>query len=57
MYEDLGDVKWQFNHLKKNSAMIDECIECGKCAEACPQRIDIPGQLKKLADNMSFLFK
>ncbi len=57
MYEDLGDVKWQFNQLKKNSAMIDECIECGKCAEACPQRIDIPGQLKKLADNMSFLFK
>ena len=57
MYEDLGDVKWQFNQLKKNSAMIDECIKCGKCAEACPQRIDIPGQLKKLADNMSFLFK
>jgi predicted aldo/keto reductase-like oxidoreductase len=57
MYADLDDINWQFGILKKNSAMINECIECGKCAEACPQRIAIPDQLKKMAEDLHFLFK
>ena len=24
------------------------CIQCGKCAAHCPQKIDIPGKLKEL---------
>jgi predicted aldo/keto reductase-like oxidoreductase len=24
------------------------CIECGACASACPQHIDIPEELKKV---------
>lgn len=28
----------------------DQCIGCGGCLSACPQSIDIPGQLKKIAD-------
>jgi predicted aldo/keto reductase-like oxidoreductase len=26
----------------------DACIACGKCAERCPQKIDIPRELKKI---------
>ncbi len=28
------------------------CIGCGKCAKSCPQGIDIPDVLKKLADKL-----
>lgn len=41
--------------LKEKSALLTECIECGKCAEACPQGIDIPNELKKLSDELNFL--
>lgn len=27
----------------------DNCVECGQCAPLCPQFIDIPGELKKVA--------
>ncbi len=25
----------------------NQCLECGECMEACPQKIEIPDQLKK----------
>ena len=28
--------------------LIRTCIQCGKCAAHCPQKIDIPGKLKEL---------
>lgn len=28
--------------------MADQCISCGRCAEKCPQHIDIPHKLEKL---------
>jgi len=37
------------------SALFSECIECGKCKEACPQGIDIPNQLKKLGEVLDFI--
>lgn len=35
--------------LKPNSGSPLDCIECGSCAEECPQHIDIPGCLKKVS--------
>ena len=29
--------------------MPSNCIGCGSCAEHCPQGIDIPGLMRKLA--------
>jgi hypothetical protein len=31
----------------KPEQRADQCIECGTCVEACPQKIDIPDWLKK----------
>ena len=32
----------------KPTQWASNCVECGKCVEACPQRIDIPTWLKKV---------
>ena len=31
----------------KPEERADQCLECGECIEACPQKIEIPDQLKK----------
>ena len=31
----------------KPEERADQCLECGECLEACPQKIEIPDQLKK----------
>jgi predicted aldo/keto reductase-like oxidoreductase len=34
----------------KKEQRADQCIECGECLEACPQKIPIPDWLKKAHD-------
>ncbi|MDD4663210.1 MAG: aldo/keto reductase [Caldisericia bacterium] len=55
MYANEGDAKWQFGNLIKNSTLLSECIECGKCALECPQHIRIPEELKRMLEKMPFL--
>ncbi len=31
----------------------DSCIACGQCREICPQKIDVPKELAKLAERMA----
>ena len=31
----------------------EDCIACGQCREICPQRIDVPAELEKLAKKIS----
>ena len=51
MYKDVRVSKWRYNggpwglNSKQNAS---NCLECGKCAEACPQHIPIPEWLKKV---------
>ena len=33
--------------LRKTSTAASNCVQCGKCALHCPQKIDIPTELKK----------
>ena len=28
------------------------CVACGKCAKVCPQKIDVPGVMKKLSEEL-----
>ena len=41
-YSALGDGK-----------RADSCIACGQCREACPQKIDVPAEMQKLAGKIS----
>ena len=35
--------------LSPNNGRASGCIDCGQCASVCPQHIDIPAELKKIA--------
>ena len=47
IYEDPEEPRWLYRRLKEEQR-ADRCVKCGECAEACPQRIDIPGWLEKV---------
>ncbi len=40
--------KWLYNAMAFTAGKgVDKCISCGKCSKACPQKFDIPAELKK----------
>ena len=42
--------RWEWETaIPLNGARATECTECGTCVEHCPQHIDIPEELKKVA--------
>ncbi len=41
--------KWRYNLVLPPEARASACTDCGKCKERCPQHIDIPVELKKVA--------
>jgi len=41
--------KWRYNLVLPPESRASACTECGKCKERCPQHIDIPNELKKVA--------
>ena len=48
MYNDAERSKRMFNSpMFPPESHPDNCIECGTCLEACPQKINIPEELKK----------
>jgi len=42
--------KMFYGTMLADGAKADNCIECGKCIEHCPQEIQIPQELKKVAE-------
>ena len=48
MYENAGEVKWAWNQGMGDAAKAKNCVECGQCEDACPQKISIREDLKKL---------
>ncbi len=48
-YKKLAMAKKDLNAAKDNG-MATLCTKCKKCVEACPQGIDIPGELEKVHD-------
>ena len=47
IYEDPREARWMYGRLKEEQR-ANACVQCGECAEACPQKIDIPGWLEKV---------
>jgi len=56
MFDDKQHEK--FMYISRLGGLLNEksaaslCRNCGKCVKACPQHIDIPGELKKVKDEM-----
>ena len=50
MYDDLQGGQSRYNNpdILKEEQRADQCIECGECMEACPQKISIMEWLKKV---------
>lgn len=54
LYQDAGAAKHQEEWLVggHGKARASECIQCGKCEEACPQHIAIRDSLKKVCSEL-----
>jgi len=55
LYNDVkrGGQKWNAENMYKTIApnrRADMCTECGECVSHCPQKIDIPNELGKVAE-------
>jgi predicted aldo/keto reductase-like oxidoreductase len=48
VYDILTRGRYRYQDSLLNGHRADECLECNKCVEACPQKIDIPEWLKKI---------
>ena len=38
--------------FQQKNLRASECVDCGECADKCPQKIDIPAQLSEVADTL-----
>ena len=41
---------WIYQDATKDKAKASECLECGLCEEACPQKLEIRKLLKQAAE-------
>lgn len=46
--EAFSGIKSEYNELSERCGKIQDCIECKKCQESCPQHIEIVEKLKKV---------
>jgi len=51
LYKNTGDVgRFRIEYMQMGEGFQpDDCTGCGACLESCPQQLDIPGWLKKIA--------
>jgi predicted aldo/keto reductase-like oxidoreductase len=48
MYQNEGEVRWFWANGIQDGAKAKNCAECGQCEEACPQKLSIREDLKKV---------
>lgn len=50
LYDDMAGAKFRYNVFLTEEQRAGACIECGICAELCPQQIAIPERLHEVAE-------
>lgn len=48
MYQNEGEVHWVWKNGIQDSEKAKNCTECGQCEDACPQKLSIREDLKKV---------
>jgi len=54
IYENVNSTVWNWKNMNENEK-ANQCVECGKCEEECPQKISIRADLKKLHSELEQL--
>ena len=52
MYQNYNVVGWQWEHEIGESKQAKNCIKCGKCEAACPQKLAIRADLEQVQADM-----
>jgi predicted aldo/keto reductase-like oxidoreductase len=53
MFDDLTRHKKEYNWFVPEAGKADKCTKCGVCISKCPQKIDIPLELERVASYFS----
>jgi predicted aldo/keto reductase-like oxidoreductase len=52
MYQNYDVVAWSWETNLGEKAQAKNCIQCGKCEKACPQKLAIREDLKKVQEDL-----
>lgn len=52
IYQNYNVVKWDWESILEEKEKAVNCIQCGKCEEACPQKLSIRADLVKAQQEM-----
>lgn len=52
MYQNYGTVRWGWEHGMKAEQKPEACQKCGKCEQACPQKISIREDLQRAQEEL-----
>ena len=55
-YQNAGEARWQWNSMPE-AAKGSACVQCGKCEEACPQKLNIREDLQTLCAQLNEVCK
>ena len=52
MYQNYNAVQWSWENELGEEKQAKNCIKCGKCEQACPQKLSIRADLEKVQEDL-----